>query len=143
MKFFTIFLFFLLLSNIVNAEIKNQSIEVENQPIILEVGTHTIGTQTYIVPETKMAIPFSTNITILGRQYNVITIYIPSIDNFESIIYLEDRELVVFFNKAEEFINAISQKFQRTIERELLKTINFSIMVNELDKLTKPQKTGE
>ncbi|MEW6096050.1 MAG: hypothetical protein AB1567_05950 [bacterium] len=123
--------------------ISTQTTTITSTPIILSVGTYTIGTQTYVVPKEKWALPFKTNIPILGQQIEVIILYIPSVDRFEAIIYLKDRELVFFFDKAEEWISAIALKFQRVIEKELMANINFSTVVNNIDKLARPLKEGD
>ncbi len=116
---------------------------ISSEPIILDVGTHTIGSQTYIVSEKKWEKPITVELPILGKKYQTDLFYLPTINCYQAVLYFDDREIVAFFNQPTEWLNTILLKINKTILNEINKNVNFKIIDDSIEKLSIPQKENK
>jgi len=131
---FSIFFILILSANIfADTNVSNNA----TTTISNQFATSTI---TDLTTKEKWRYPISFSITILDKQYRVDIVFLPSNGKYEAIIYLDDRELVLFFEKAIDWEDAIISKIVRVLKKDIRTNINMATIVEEIEKLSIPVK---
>lgn len=121
----------------VNAETLTTTESIGTPTVLIGQGTATQATTTITTKEERIQPICALQLPILGRTYKAHIFYVASLRKYEVIIYLEDSEVVAFFDMPDEWRKAITVRLYQMIDKGLLTRTNCAEVINKLEELKK------